>query len=374
MQKYDIINIGDKMDSLIKYINIYGNYSFNEIKFNEVDNILFSLLIYLDYEGLFKNKITLEEISKLYFRKFNQNKINSFSSFHRRITKLLKEMSTKTRFKTIQIYNYKKIRENTQFGAMCFRFNKNEIYVSYEGTDKSLIGWKEDFEISYKFPVKAQEEAIKYINETIKKKDKIIYIGGHSKGGNLAMCASMYAKLDIKKRINVIYNNDGPGFNIEQFNSKEWNNIQNKLITLAPEDGIIAYLLNHQGNIKIVKSNTKSFMQHDPTSWQCFGLFFETGIRTETSVQLENKITKWVNNYDYAKREKFITTIFNLIETSYSKVKTTSKTSQISTFISIIRETKKLNKKEKEFIIDVIKTLFITKEEQKEKQNEKNKN
>ena len=374
MQKYDIINIGDKMDSLIKYINIYGNYSFNEIKFNEVDNILFSLLIYLDYEGLFKNKITLEEISKLYFRKFNQNKINSFSSFHRRITKLLKEMSTKTRFKTIQIYNYKKIRENTQFGAMCFRFNKNEIYVSYEGTDKSLIGWKEDFEISYKFPVKAQEEAIKYINEAIKKKDKIIYIGGHSKGGNLAMCASMYAKLDIKKRINVIYNNDGPGFNIEQFNSKEWNNIQNKLITLAPEDGIIAYLLNHQSNIKIVKSNTKSFMQHDPTSWQCFGLFFETGIRTDTSFQLENKITKWVNNYDYAKREKFVSTIFNLIETSYSKVKTTSKTSQLSTFISIIKETTKLNKKEKEFIIDVIKTLFITKEEQKEKQNEKNKN
>ena len=372
MQKYDIINIGDKMDSLIKYINIYGNYSFNEIKFNEVDNILFSLLIYLDYEGLFKNKITLEEISKLYFRKFNQNKINSFSSFHRRITKLLKEMSTKTRFKTIQIYNYKKSKENTQFGAMCFRFNKNEIYVSYEGTDKSLIGWKEDFEISYKFPVKAQEEAIKYINETIKKKDKIIYIGGHSKGGNLAMCASMYAKLDIKKRINVIYNNDGPGFNIEQFNSKEWNNIQNKLITLSPEDGIIAYLLNHQGNIKIVKSNTKSFMQHDPTSWQCFGLFFETGIRTETSVQLENKITKWVNNYDYTKREKFITTIFNLIETSYSKVKTTSKTSQISTFISIIRETKKLNKKEKEFIIDVIKTLFINKIENENNKNQQN--
>ena len=362
------------MEDITKYIDIYGNYTFGEKQFNEIDNILFSLIVYLNFEGLFKNKITIEEISKLYFQKFNENKINSFSSFHKKIVKLLKMMSTKTRFKNVEIYDYIKIKENTQFGAMSFRFNKNELYISYEGTDSSLIGWKENFETSYKFPIKSQEESIKYINAVIKKKDKIIYIGGHSKGGNLAMCAGMYAKTEIKKKIKKIYNNDGPGFNIEQFNSKDWNNIQNKLITIAPEDSIVAYLLNHQNNIKIIKSTAKSIKQHDPTTWKCFGEFFETGTRTETSKELENKIAKWVNNYDYAKREKFVSTIFNLIETSYSKVKTTSKTSQLSTFISIIKETTKLNKKEKEFIIDVIKTLFITKEEQKEKQNEKNKN
>ncbi len=361
------------MDNLIKYINIYGDYTFSEKPINDIDNILFSLLIYLDYEGLFKNKITIEEIAKLYFKKNNEKSIDNLSSFHRKITKLLKEMSTKIRFKDIQIYDYKKIKENTQFGAMSFRFNKNEIYISYEGTDRSLIGWKEDFETSYKFPVKAQEEAIKYINEVIKKKDKKIYIGGHSKGGNLAICASMYAKSDVKKRINKIYNNDGPGFNIEQFSSKEWKSIENKLITFAPEDSIIAFLLNHQSNIKIIKSNSKSIMQHDPTTWQCFGEFFEKGNRTETSILLENKITKWVNNYDYTKREKFVTTIFNLIETSYSKVKSSSKSSQISTFISIIKETKKLNKKEKEFIIDVIKTLFINKIETQTNNNGNNK-
>lgn len=360
------------MDNLIKYINIYGDYTFSEKPINDIDNILFSLLIYLDYEGLFKNKITIEEIAKLYFKKNNEKSIDNLSSFHRKITKLLKEMSTKIRFKDIQIYDYKKIKENTQFGAMSFRFNKNEIYISYEGTDSSLIGWKENFETSYKFPIKSQEESIKYINAVIKKKDKIIYIGGHSKGGNLAMCAGMYAKTEIKKKIKKIYNNDGPGFNIEQFNSKDWNNTQNKLITIAPEDSIVAYLLNHQNNIKIIKSTAKSIKQHDPTTWKCFGEFFETGTRTETSKELENKIAKWVNNYDYAKREKFVSTIFNLIETSYSKVKTTSKTSQLSTFISIIKETTKLNKKEKEFIIDVIKTLFINKIENENNKNQQN--
>ena len=360
------------MEDITKYINIYGNYTFKEKQFNEVDNILFTLLVYLNFEGLFKNKITIEEISKLYFQKFSENKINSSSSLQKKIIKLLKMMSTKIRFKDVEIYNYIKIKENTQFGAMSFRFNKNEIYVSYEGTDNSLIGWKENFETSYKFPVKSQEESIKYINDVIKRKDRIIYIGGHSKGGNLAMCASMYAKSDIKKRIKKIYNNDGPGFNLEQFNSKEWYNIQNKLITLAPEDSIVAYLLNHQNNIKIVKSTAKNIKQHDPTTWECFGEFFEIGIRTETSKELEDKITKWANNYNYSKREKFITTIFNLIETSYSKTKTTSKTSQISTFISIIKETKKLNKKEKDFLIDILKSLFL-KNKDKDK-HEKNKN
>ena len=360
------------MEDITKYINIYGNYTFKENQFNEVDNILFTLLVYLNFEGLFKNKITIEEISKLYFQKFSENKINSFSSLQKKIIKLLKMMSTKIRFKDVEIYNYIKIKENTQFGAMSFRFNKNEIYVSYEGTDNSLIGWKENFETSYKFPVKSQEESIKYINDVIKRKDRIIYIGGHSKGGNLAMCASMYAKSDIKKRIKKIYNNDGPGFNLEQFNSKEWYNIQHKLITLAPEDSIVAYLLNHQNNIKIVKSTAKNIKQHDPTTWECFGEFFEIGIRTETSKELEDKITKWANNYNYSKREKFITTIFNLIETSYSKTKTTSKTSQISTFISIIKETKKLNKKEKDFLIDILKSLFL-KNKDKDK-HEKNKN
>ena len=348
------------MDSLLKYIEIYGNISFKEKSFNDVDNVLLSQLIYLNYEGLFKNKITLEEISKLFFIKYDENEIKKFGFLRKKFIKLLEVMSTKTRYKNIELYNYIKSNENTQFGAISFRFNKNEIYIAFEGTDKSLLRWKEDFEMSYKFPVKAQELAIKYINDVIKNKDKKIYIGGHSKGGNLAMCSAMYAKTDIKKRIQKIYNNDGPGFNLEQFNCKEWETINTKLVTFTPENGIIAYLLNHQNNIIIVKSNAKGMLQHDATTWQCFGEYFEPGIRTESSTQLENRISKWVNTYDYIKRERFVTTIFSLIETSFATIKTSDKKTQLNAFINIIKETKKLNKREKDFILEVIKTLFIS--------------
>ena len=151
---------------------------------------------------------------------------------------------------------------------MTFKVNKKFIYVSYEGTDHLLSGWKEDFELAYKFPIESQKYAIEYLNKTIGFFDKNIVIGGHSKGGNLALVASMYAKKSIKKKIIKIYSNDGPGLRKKEIESKEYKSIEEKYIHIIPNYSVVGLLLRHTSNYKVIKSTRKDLMAHSIMTWQ----------------------------------------------------------------------------------------------------------
>ena len=61
--------------------------------------------------------------------------------------------------------------------------NKNQVYVSFEGTDHLIGGWKEDFMMSYMFPIPSQKMAISYVNRkfTFVRKQIIFNIFRHIK-------------------------------------------------------------------------------------------------------------------------------------------------------------------------------------------------
>ena len=305
------------MATIKEYIKIYKNLSFEECDLNINDIIIFSELSYIDWSNIVppdNTKITLGEAGKLYFQT-NKPKDKYLSVFVQNNIENLKNIITGKRYKNIRLAHYKKyVDKEKQFGAICIYFEKEKVFVSFEGTDDTVIGWKEDFVLGYHFPIISQNYAVDYLNEVITDEDKVIYVGGHSKGGNLAMTASMYAKDDIFDRIKYIYNLDGPGFREKEYSSKEFKKILSKLQMYVPEDSIIGMLLYNTNDYTVVKSVVKGLKQHNCNTWQCFGSFLEEGKLSKFSIKINNKIKIWSKKYSDEKLEKMIITFFSILE------------------------------------------------------------
>ena len=119
------------------------------------------------------------------------------------------------------------------------------LFVSYSGTDDTILGWKEDLNMAYQMPVPSQEEAVEYLEKTVPHDGRMIRIGGHSKGGNLAIYAAVMCYDRLKRRIIGIYNNDGPGFLESMLERKSYLEVKDRIKTIVPETSIVGMLLEH---------------------------------------------------------------------------------------------------------------------------------
>ena len=216
------------MSNLIKYVKNNANKDFSEVKFNEVDAAIYTILPYLDLMGLINTPITIKELYDKFSKRFILKDKNKFMEENK---KLFREMALSKRYQNNIIVSYKKIvNHETQFGAITVKVPKHFKFIAFEGTDDELVGWEENFKMGYMYPIPAQEEAINYLKENIKINDIVVYVGGHSKGGNLALVSSMYCKNRINKKIKQIYSNDGPGLKKEQIESENYSKIRDRLI------------------------------------------------------------------------------------------------------------------------------------------------
>ncbi len=136
-------------------------------------------------------------------------------------------------------------------------------YVAYRGTDSTFVGWKEDFNMAFLYPVPSQEEGVTYLNSVAGLISSNLIVGGHTKGGNIAVYSSLRCKPHIRGRITMIYTHDGPGFIPEVLRVKGYWHFQTMIQKTNPifRDGM---LLQHQEPYKVVKSKPIWIMQHDP--------------------------------------------------------------------------------------------------------------
>lgn len=255
---------------LVEYIEKYGNLSFNEKEFNGVDKLILANLSYVDYLDTVSNgdkdKKRLEEV-ELDFTSKNYHKKKNITAIKGGI-KLLKLMAKTKRYKDLLLYNFIRIVNNEeQFSAITIEINKNLVYVSFEGTDEAMIGWEEDFCMCYKFPIKSQKSAIKYLNKHFLFRNVDIIIGGHSKGGNLALVGSMYSNFLVRHKIKEIYSYDGPGLLKKQLNSHKYRSIEKKYKHIVPSNSIIGMMLYSKGHV-VLKTNYVGILSHYALNWQ----------------------------------------------------------------------------------------------------------
>lgn len=372
--------IKEKSDSmnLFSYVDKYGDKSFDEVSFNEVDNAVFSSLSYINFKGIVLdnryNKITIRDASNKYFKLYPDNK--KYILVVKQAVKLLRYIKDTKRYGDLYLYNYVyDAGVERQFSAVTIELNPRLVYVSFEGTDHLVSGWKEDFMMTYKFPIPSQRKAINYVNWRFLFDKKNIILGGHSKGGNLAMVSGMYANKFIKKRIIKVYNNDGPGLLMEQFETKNYASIENKLIHIVPNYAIVGLLLNHSDNYMVVRSSSRGVLSHDIHTWVVDDNSFMRAELDNYSVLLDSEINNWLDKYTIDERKRFLYAMFDIFEKanieSFMEILDNKRL-----ILEIVNEYKGVNDIDKDMLKDFIGMLFncfkeVKKDEFKEFFNKK---
>ncbi|MDC7236490.1 MAG: DUF2974 domain-containing protein [Sphaerochaetaceae bacterium] len=308
------------MDNIYDYLYWRGDLSFDIVDPTEVDFAIFSILSYIDFIEDLKLEengkiLTIAELTKI----MDESKLliarEGTPSFKIDCLELLPLLALKNRYKDVQVfaYSYNFEKDNAlQFAAVSFRLPNDEIIVSYRGTDASLVGWKEDFMMSFKKSVGAQEYGREYLERLASIFDGTLTLVGHSKGGNIALYSALMASSETQNRIAKVYSFDGPGFNKKTLQEFKKCTIKDKMVTLVPQGSVIGILMQHEEPIEIVYSNKKNgITQHMPFSWQVnIDTFSRIDRRDTTSLMFDKSIRVWLEKLSEEDMENFIDSVF----------------------------------------------------------------
>lgn len=311
------------MDNINTYLKWRGDLSLPASAFNEADSLILSLISYVDFDGIVpgvgsEESITLKEASDIYWSKAGHDEPD-MTGFLKKTALLFKEAAETKRFGSIRVCKYVNridLLEQEQFSATTFQLDDDSFYLAFRGTDTNIIGWKEDFNMSFIKEVPAQLDAARYLKDTFSRKYHRILLGGHSKGGNLSIYASIKCVKNIRDKIVSVHNFDGPGFSKEIVESAEYAEMLPRITNFLPRASIIGMLMENAGRKIIVKSSHwGGISQHDAFSWEvCSQGFSCLNEMDKSSLVMDKIIKSWVSKLDLEQRESFVDTLFGLLE------------------------------------------------------------
>lgn len=264
------------MMNIVEYVKEYGSQSFEDMPFNEVDSLILCQLSYLKYdsfvEGLRHNSksVMLCDI----YNSPNYEELFKDYWYYENNKALIKNMVESERFGNLKLNFFESIyeeAEDLQFAAVTYILGDKSVFIAFRGTDATILGWKEDIKLAYNRPVRAQEMAVGYLNQVALSFLGKFRIGGHSKGGNLAVYAAMMCRQDVRDRIIDIYNNDGPGFRPEIIDANHMQEIKLRIHKFIPRESIVGIILNNDDNYSVVDSTGVGTFQHNIYTWKVEG-------------------------------------------------------------------------------------------------------
>ncbi len=310
------------MGNIMDYISWRGDLSFAQSEFNEVDNLILACFSYVNLDGIpavTKQKgIGLKKLTEEFMKLHTMKELEADKSFIRLAPFMMMEMAKSVRFGKCVVRNYVNdivTEAEQQFAAMEIVLEDGTSYVSFRGTDDTIIGWKEDFNLSTGV-VPAQKRAIEYLQKISEHTDGMLRVGGHSKGGNLAIYGSVMCK-SAHEKILEIYSNDGPGFSREFQELPETKEMMPKIIRIIPEYSIIGTLLEHEKEPVIVASSSKGLLQHDGFSWEVQGpALVRRDSLNKTALRFIEILHKWIDGMDMEQKRLLIEDLFATLQAS----------------------------------------------------------
>ncbi len=358
------------MTNIMDYVKKYGDISFDEEEFNEVDAAILSLISYIDFSGIIgmnKKGQYLRNALDYFLTYYDLKSFAKKGVARKDIIKLCRLIKDKARYKDILLYNYVyKLGFDEQFGAITMKLPNKTVIINYEGTDHNLVGWEEDFAMCYRNLVPSERDAIKYINKSVSLFDKEVIVLGHSKGGHLSMVAGMGAILPIRIKIKKIYNFDGPGLRKEIIKSHKYKRIKDRLNYIVPNHSIVGLILRHDDNIKVVKSVKKDLSAHSIFNWEVLDYAFKDAVLSRLSKNLDSSIVMWLDSHEDCEREKIGKAIFEFLRKN--GLNDVSNLIKIRTLFMLLKNSKELDNETKKVLGNFIKfNVDYMKQNKKEK-------
>lgn len=311
-------------DTIVSYVNRYGNVSLKEAPLNDVDSLVLCQLAYLKFDGIVpgvnenKPSISIQQIRE----HPEYENLYGDERYERSNRALFDAVRLSKRFGKMKLnchINIIETKYETQFCAVTFILEDGSIYVAYRGTDETIVGWKEDFNMTFMSPIPGQELSVKYLNSVTGKWRKKFYVGGHSKGGNLATYAAMNCKDHVRERIIKVYNMDGPGFRPEVLEDGAFEEIRDRMVKLIPHSSAVGLIFERDMYYQVVESKAFGLWQHNPYSWIVEGTDFKKVSSVyEGRKFIDETFSEWVLSLEEEQCKTFVDTVFKIISASES--------------------------------------------------------
>ena len=349
------------MNNIITYAGTALD-SFSVRPFCDVDSLVLSCLSFLDIpeelsDGHSWRGLPLKEL----YRAEHFDRLFSVTFAPDRTKQLLTAVAASPRFREIKVMGYVSHldrQQEKQFSAMTFRLAPRLSYVAFRGTDGTVVGWKEDFNMAFRSPIPSQEEAIRYLTQAGRHCPGEILVGGHSKGGNLAVYAAAFCKENLQLRIRRVYSHDGPGFLPHVLQSPGMTAILPRVEKTLPQSSVVGLLLEHQEALKIVKSRSVSLLQHDPFTWEVEqGGFVPLDQFTRDARHLDRTLSAWLQTAGPDQRERIVDALFGILETTDIRTFDEFRTDWQKTIPAVAREVRHLDADTRAVLFQTLKEL-----------------
>ena len=308
-------------ENCLTYLRRRGRLPFRAASFGPVDNLILSLCAYDPFEWVLpgvESGVWLpfsQAVEKL-TQQPGWDDTGLLMSPH--TPELVVEAARSPRFRALALGCMETVADqDTQFAALTYRLPDGTLFLAFRGTDDTLAGWKECFAMSYSPSVPSQRLALDYLVRVATKYPGKLRLGGHSKGGNLAVWAAVHAPALLRRRILMVYSNDGPGFHEDLWDLPQHRRVAERLHSIVPKSSVVGMLLEHEEDYTVVDSDQLGFLQHDGFSWQVLGDRFVTLRQVTRQAQLsDQELRRWVRELSAQERGRFVEGLFQVLDAS----------------------------------------------------------
>ena len=356
------------MANILDYLNWRGDLTLAQSPFNEVDNLILAELSFVNFTGIVPGPgegegVPLHAAAEAFFRSHEGGDMGMGVLVPDEIPALLRRMAECPRFREMKVNcfcDHLDVRKAEQFAAVTVELGDGSIYLSFRGTDDTIAGWKEDFLLGCQPEVPAQKKAVAYVKAVAAQYPRRkLMLGGHSKGGNLAVYGGIFVPLAIQRRISAVWSNDGPGFYGAVLETPQHARLEGRVHSIVPKSSVVGMLLEHEESYTVVDSDQVGLWQHDGFSWQVLGTGFVT-LREVSRQGRRNDLAlkEWVRRLPVDQREKFVDGLFEVLTASGATTLTDLKEDGFRAAGAMVRAMKDMEKDTRDALFNAIATLF----------------
>lgn len=356
------------MANILDYLSWRGDLTLAQSPFNEVDNLILAELSFVNFTGIVPGPgegegVPLHTAAEAFFRSHEGGDMGMGVLVPDEIPALLRKMAECPRFREMRVNCFRDhldVRKAEQFAAVTVELGDGSLYLSFRGTDDTIAGWKEDFLLGCQPEVPAQKKAVAYVKAVAGQYPRRkLMLGGHSKGGNLAVYGGIFVPLAIQRRISAVWSNDGPGFYGAVLETPQHARLEGRIHSIVPKSSVVGMLLEHEESYTVVDSDQTGLWQHDGFSWQVLGAGFVT-LRQVSRQGRRNDLAlkEWVRRLPVDQREKFVDGLFEVLTASGATTLTDLKEDGFRAAGAMVRAMKDMEKDTRDALFNAIATLF----------------
>lgn len=348
--------------NVFDYIDWRGDLSFGQSPFNEIDALILSIFAYLDFSCLKENVTYFRQAVRLINHLPDEEKLKGPGLIMQEVVALANAAARSERFGAMGVCRFSHSTDEQlemQFAAVTFLLPDGTAFLSFRGTDNTLVGWKEDLNMCFINGIPSQLAAAEYAESVAGQINTALRLGGHSKGGNLAIWASARMSADLQNRIVGVYGNDAPGFNESFLNSDGYKAVRGKIRSFVPESSVVGVLMAHD-DYTIIHSKSPSLLQHNPFSWLVSGKHFVyDDTRTVSGKRFEKIINSWIKAMSVEEREEFIESLYEIATSSDAKTLEDLDKSKLRSIVSMSKTFREMGlRKQAQLVLSLSKILF----------------